>query len=44
MGGDDGLIGGSVYLGRHLGVKVVEIRSNGDDGMEASVVGQNELW
>ncbi|KAJ5967030.1 hypothetical protein N7501_003278 [Penicillium viridicatum] len=44
VGGDDGLIGGSVYLGRHLGVKVVEIRSSGDDGMEASVVGQNELW
>ncbi|KAJ5531486.1 hypothetical protein N7527_004879 [Penicillium freii] len=43
VGGNDGLIGGSVYLGRRLGVKVVEIRSSGDDGMEASVVGQNEL-
>ena len=25
VGGDDGFIGGSVYLGRHLGVKVVDM-------------------
>lgn len=25
MGGDDGFIGGSIYLGRRLGVKVVDM-------------------